>query len=144
MDQKDLNKILELHLMWVRGEPEGRRADLSWANLVGSDLFNANLSGADLYEANLRGADLRGADLTDAVLTDADLTDAKLPQGCKYYCDLPKHNIIVIHDVAHIGCHSLTLTDWLERGPDIGRQRGYTEEQIDLYMEILSKEHEIR
>ena len=43
MDQKELDKILELHKMWLWGDANGKRA---------------NLRGADL-----RGADLRGADL---------------------------------------------------------------------------------
>lgn len=43
MDQKELDKILELHKMWLWGDANGKRADL--------------------YGADLRGADLRGADL---------------------------------------------------------------------------------
>lgn len=48
MKQKELDKILRLHKMWLNGEEGGKRADLRGANLRG---------------ANLRGADLRGADL---------------------------------------------------------------------------------
>ena len=58
MDQKELDKILELHKMWLNGDENGKCADLSGANLSGADLRDANLSGADLRGANLYGADL--------------------------------------------------------------------------------------
>lgn len=49
MEKEKLNKILELHRRWARGEPDG-------ADLYGADLSNANLRGANLYGAGLRGA----------------------------------------------------------------------------------------
>jgi uncharacterized protein YjbI with pentapeptide repeats len=66
--QAKLNKILRLHVLWLRYEPDGVRADLRGANLQGADLWGADLSDADLREANLQGADLRGADLRGADL----------------------------------------------------------------------------
>ena len=63
MDQKELDKILELHKMWLWGDANGKRADL-----YGADLRGANLRGADLRDANLRDANLRGADLYGANL----------------------------------------------------------------------------
>jgi len=42
-------------------------ADLSFANLLESNLKYANLFGADLTEANLEGANLTGADLTGVI-----------------------------------------------------------------------------
>ena len=53
MDQKELDKILELHKMWLWGDANGKRADL-----YGADLRGANLRDANLRDANLRGADL--------------------------------------------------------------------------------------
>jgi uncharacterized protein YjbI with pentapeptide repeats len=58
-------------------------ADLSGANLRGADLRDAdlnttNLHGTDLRDADLRGADLRGADLLGIDLRDADLRGADL------------------------------------------------------------------
>lgn len=47
----DIEKILKLHKKWLNGEPGGKCADLS---------------DADLRYANLSDADLRGADLSDA------------------------------------------------------------------------------
>ncbi|WP_369523587.1 pentapeptide repeat-containing protein, partial [Anaerotruncus colihominis] len=40
--------ILDKHAAWLRGEPEGVKADLPGANLS-----KANLSGANLSKANL-------------------------------------------------------------------------------------------
>ena len=73
MDQKELDKILELHKMWLNGGENGK-----CANLRGANLYDANLRGANLYDANLRGADLRGADLYGADLRGADLYGANL------------------------------------------------------------------
>ena len=57
MDAKQLKKILEDHVAWLRGG-EGHRANLQRANLQ-----DANLWGANLQRANLQGADLQRADL---------------------------------------------------------------------------------
>ena len=78
MDQKELDKILELHKMWLNGGENGKCANLSDANLRGANLYDANLSDADLSGANLYGADLRGANLRDADLSGANLDDANL------------------------------------------------------------------
>ncbi|MCQ4735453.1 pentapeptide repeat-containing protein [Anaerotruncus colihominis] len=89
----NIKDILDKHAAWLRGEPEGVKADLpganlSKANLSGANLSKANLSGADLsgahlskanlYEADLSGADLSGAHLSGANLTGAHLSWAKL------------------------------------------------------------------
>lgn len=62
---EQLKEILHLHGKWLRNEPNGQRADLSYANLTDAILTDVNLTRADL-----RGAILRGAILTDASLTD--------------------------------------------------------------------------
>ena len=97
MNREELNKILELHKKWLKGEPDGEKADLSDANLSdanlrgadlsdanlrGANLSDANLRGADLSDANLRGANLRCADLSDANLRGADLRGANLDFSC--------------------------------------------------------------
>ena len=51
IDNNELQKILEKHLLWLEGNAEGTRANLS----------SANLSSADFSGANLRYADLSGA-----------------------------------------------------------------------------------
>ena len=75
---EEIKEILELHAKWWRGEPGGKRADLSGADLSGADLSGAVLSGADLRNADLRNADLSGADLNSAVLSGADLRNVVL------------------------------------------------------------------
>lgn len=83
MNSKELKAILDLHAKWIRKEPDGKRADLSWknlrfANLSGADLHGADLTGADLTGANLRFADLSEACLCDAILCGANIYRASL------------------------------------------------------------------
>lgn len=83
-----LPEILAQHAAWLRGEPEGTRANLSranlsranfsWADLSGADLSRANLSMANLSRANLSMADLSEADLSMANLSEANLSRANL------------------------------------------------------------------
>ena len=64
MNQSELNKILEEHKKWLKtGYREGKKADLSSADLRSADLRYANLSYADLRSANLSYANLSSADL---------------------------------------------------------------------------------
>ena len=69
---------LELHAKWLRGEDDGQRLNLSYANLRSADLRSADLRYADLRYAVLRSADLRYADLRYAVLSYANLRSAVL------------------------------------------------------------------
>ena len=100
-----LKEALDAHAAWVRGEPEGKRANLRDADLRGANLRDANLRDADLRRANLShhadlshadlrranlsganlsGANLRGANLRGANLRDADLSGADLPPGYEW------------------------------------------------------------
>ena len=111
LSQDILNKVLEKHAMYLRGQIGGRRAilqymdmsdlkfhnhDLSQADftgskLVGADLslgiyhsasfFTCDLSRADLSHADLKRSDFRGATLSGTNLTGADLTGADLRSG---------------------------------------------------------------
>ena len=77
--KKELKTILEQHKLWlVSNEKEGKRANLTHADLSGANLSGAILRYADLTRANLRCADLTFADLTSANLTGDDLTDVDL------------------------------------------------------------------
>ena len=82
MDQKELDKILELHKMWLNGDENGKRADLYGADLRVADLRVADLRVANLRGANLYGADLYGADLRGANLYGADLDFSCWPLWC--------------------------------------------------------------
>jgi uncharacterized protein YjbI with pentapeptide repeats len=51
---RKLSKILDAHQVWFSSrQKEGKRADLSDANLRGADLSSTNLSGANLEDATL-------------------------------------------------------------------------------------------
>jgi len=89
MKQAELNKILELHNLWVLSHGDnGTQAnlldanfsnmDFSGANLKDADLTDANLFGANLQCANLRRANLAGINLAKANLSGADLSNADL------------------------------------------------------------------
>lgn len=52
--------------------------DLSGANLSGANLAGTDLSCATMRGTNLTGADLTGANLSNAILTDVDLSGANL------------------------------------------------------------------
>ena len=94
MTRKEIKKVLDQHLLWIRTDgEEGKRAnltgaDLSGADLSGANLTRANLTGADLTRANLSGADLSGANLTRANLTGADLSGANLTRANLTRADL--------------------------------------------------------
>ena len=94
----NIKDILDKHAAWLRGEPEGVKADLTGANLTGADLSKGDLSGANLSEANLSGANLSeanlsGAHLFGANLTGADLTGADLSKADLSKADLSKANL---------------------------------------------------
>ena len=83
MKKEELEKILELHKMWLNDEEGGVRAnlckaDLSDANLCKADLIDVNLGGANLIGANLSGADLSGANLRETDLIGANLRETNL------------------------------------------------------------------
>ena len=100
MEKKELDEILEKHVMWLN-KNGGERAVLRKADLRGAglsdtilreanlreavlrraDLRGANLEGANLREVNLEGADLEGANLKGAKLEGASLEGAILPTG---------------------------------------------------------------
>ena len=136
MKKEDLQEILRLHGVWVRGDG-GVCADLSCANLSGADLSDADLSGANLSDANLscadlscanlRGADLSGADLRVANLIDANLSDAILSDanlsGANLWSTIGNgreirsihcgtYNIAFTRDVMQIGCKRFLVAEW--------------------------------
>ena len=84
----NIKDILDKHAAWLRGEPEGVKADLTGANLTGADL-----TGADLTGANLTGADLTGANLSKANLSKANLTGANLSEANLSWADLYEANL---------------------------------------------------
>ena len=63
MNRKELNDILENHKKWLDGEEGGVCADLSYADLSGTDLRDADMTGTDMRGTYLSGTDMRGANL---------------------------------------------------------------------------------
>lgn len=85
--EERLQNILKKHELWLKGDPQGERADLRRVNLRRADLHGANLQrsnlrGACLHEANLQGADLRGTDLRRSCLQRSDLRGADVDFSC--------------------------------------------------------------
>tara|TARA_Y100000296_G_C5122390_1_gene231104 strand:+ start:225 stop:902 length:678 start_codon:yes stop_codon:yes gene_type:complete len=75
---RTLADILDLHKLWLDGDPKGEQADLIEADLIEADLRWACLCGACLCEATLAGGDLRWAIMRGACLCEATLTEADL------------------------------------------------------------------
>jgi hypothetical protein len=73
----ELKIILEKHRLWLRGNGEGKRADLSYVDLSYADLRSANLSYANLSQANLSYANLSQADLKSVNLSSTSMTGVK-------------------------------------------------------------------
>lgn len=121
-------------------------AHLSWADLSGADLYGANLYWADLDRANLAranldranlswadlsGANLSGADLYWADLSGAHLSGAHLGEGVRLHDSgvwtrpWPRvsagdwHGWCVAPGIVRIGCTTLTVDEWIERGEQI-------------------------
>lgn len=76
MTVKNLNDILQNHILWLNGNSSGQRADLRNADLSVADLRNANLRNADLSGARLNNANLRKADLRGVRLNNTDFSQA--------------------------------------------------------------------
>ena len=88
--EEELKTILEQHTLWLDSNgKEGKRADLTGANLTCTNLTGADLTGADLTDADLTWADLTGANLTSADLYGACLYGANL-----FGADLTGANLI--------------------------------------------------
>jgi uncharacterized protein YjbI with pentapeptide repeats len=121
------------------------KANLSGANLSYADLRNANLNGADLCGADLFGADLTGANLINARLDRADFTRTYL-----YKTILENKNIMTFIFEKHtayfyggkeiiIGCSTFSIDKLLKEYKKIGKNQGYTKEQIKAYVTFIKQ-----
>ena len=145
MNKEELEKVLELHLKWLKSEDGGVRANLSNANLSNANLSNADLRYADLTNANLSNANLSNADLRYADLRYADLRYAvKVPIYCKWSHGITQENLI------HIGCEKRTIEEWdlfFASDEELSTKRGTQEfkqiqavyEAYKAYLTILTK-----
>ncbi|MDE1987785.1 MAG: pentapeptide repeat-containing protein [Alphaproteobacteria bacterium] len=83
LTQDELNAVTAAHARFIRHMPQGARAQLGSANILGLDLSRrllkeADFSGADLTGSYLTGANLEGANLFSATLCGCDLGSANL------------------------------------------------------------------
>jgi uncharacterized protein YjbI with pentapeptide repeats len=87
LSRPEIARILEEHRRWRESDAkEGKRGDLSYANLfmqTADELWlpYGNLRGARFMSSSLRNAVLSNADLRGASLNDADLRDASLGES---------------------------------------------------------------
>lgn len=85
---RSLLRVVAAHHAWLKGEAEGKRANLSRQNLAGLNLHDTNLSNAEMREADLSGCDLQRANLRRANLAGANLQDANLAKADLSEADL--------------------------------------------------------
>lgn len=78
MNQKQIDKALKQHRLWLEDNRLGKHANLANVDLSGLDLRFASLRRANLRDANLQNADLSDADLYCADLSFANLRGAYL------------------------------------------------------------------
>jgi uncharacterized protein YjbI with pentapeptide repeats len=76
--QEELNEVIRKHGLWLKDDPKGEKADLSFMYLRGLDFSNANLQCAVLHGADLKNADLRKTKFMSANLELANLSSADL------------------------------------------------------------------
>lgn len=106
MTNKELNKILRKHEMWIDDEG-GECANLSGVDLHGINLRCTNLHGIDLSGADLSGADLSDTNLSDANLYNVNLGNADLSGANLNYADLSDANL----NYAKLNCADLRSAD---------------------------------
>ena len=92
-DGRNLKEVLESHKKWLEGEEGGRRADLSWEDLLEVDLKDIDLRYVFLRGANLSYANLKGTNLIGVYLSDANLKGANLEGVYLSYANLEGANL---------------------------------------------------
>lgn len=113
MTQERLNEVLRLHLSWLNDDEGGKCADLS---------------GEDLSFANLFGVKLKGAKLIGATIPHIGIYTFNLGRDDGWYFE---GNV-------QIGCEHHSLEHWLEHYESIGKNAGYSEDEIRRYGAFLS------
>ena len=129
MNQKELDKKLELHKLWLEDKEGGVRLDLQNANLQGTNLQDADLQYADLQGANLQRANLQYADLQGANLQFANLQRANLQGANLQNADLQDARLegvinlqdaaVVVSDFKRWGLLGFLFSDEGERGQKV-------------------------
>ena len=138
MIPEDLTELIEGHAKWLRKEDGGKRACLAGAELSGVSLPAVMLHQADLRGAHLEGANLVNAELSESALSYANLSEANLYRAMVFICG-SRHNLQYNKSIGElrIGCHVYHLEYWILMYDVIGREEGYTDEQIAEYRNYM-------
>jgi hypothetical protein len=140
----------ELLTAYDAGRRDFHDVDLREEDLGGADLSDADLRGADLRRADLRCADLRCADLSDAWLVSADLRGSRwhltrLHASGTWSAPPPRcsagdwHAIVLAPGIVRIGCTTLSVAEWLERGADLAAQHHVSPDDADTLRDWMSR-----
>lgn len=113
---------------WKISNPDG--TIIEYAEACRAQEERINLNRADLRGANLCGVDLRGVDLSDADLSGATLSGATGPFTAGSF---GRHTAIAAGGYISIGCERHTYDEWLSQYEGIGRENGYSREEIADY-----------
>lgn len=122
-----LSSILKQHLLWLKDNKTGQKADLSQSDLKGidlsgvdlqsaqfiqADLSRSNLRRSKLESANLSRVDLRGANLIEANLRNADLSWADLSNADLNWANLSRADLSRANlSRAKLNATDLSMTD---------------------------------
>ena len=82
MKRELIQKMLELHEKWLRGEADGQRANFERADFQGTDFRGTDFQGANCRGANFREANFQGANFEGANFQGADLDFSCWPLWC--------------------------------------------------------------
>jgi len=153
INKDELDIILSDHKAWLADYTQGKRADLSYANLRSANLSYADLSSADLRYANLSYANLSStnlhyADLSYANLRSADLRSTNLHYANLHSANLHSTNLLIFQFNRHtayftkdgtlrIGCHIMPVSEWILGYEEIGEKSGYTKLEINVYGDFI-------
>ena len=127
--QEQLSEILDKHKLWLNGDEDGERANLSSDNLSSDNLSSANLSSANLSSANLSSANLSSANLSSANLSSDNLSSDNLSSdnlrfissadGSVLACiNAGKYQVVAASDRVAIGCQMHSVEDWFNFDDD--------------------------
>jgi Pentapeptide repeats (8 copies) len=138
MELLEIKEHLRLHVLWLKNDPAGKRADLCSADLCGADLRGANLCGANLSSADLSSANLRGANLRGADLCGAHLKETLLQDKAILSFQFNKHTAYYFgDDQIKIGCHKHSIEHWIANYKEIAKKEGYTDVEAEKYGKFI-------
>ena len=144
MDQATLNEILKKHELWLKGDPNGKRADLKDADLRCVDLRYADLRYAYLKGAYLKGANLRGANLKDAFLTQTISQNIEGQKVISVQVNTSRVNNTISYwkdlGLWTTGCFQGTLEELQEKVAEAHKDNTFLRERYERVIEFILSE----